>query len=87
MKCTYCAAEDHLESSCLKRTANRRWMMSAAALAFIFLGPFYTVGFLAGIIWSSAKAGFEFTSEWWPKIWRKISKEIEEETDDNEEGN
>lgn len=81
MKCAFCAAEDHLDSACPKKFAHRRWLMASAALAFVFLGPFYAVGFLAGIIWSSGKAGFEFTCEWWPKIWRKLSREIEEETE------
>lgn len=72
MKCDYCDKDDHLESACPMKAADRRGEVVIGVIVAIVMIPFYAVGFVMGLAWSAAQAGFNFTSDFWPQCWKTI---------------
>lgn len=85
MKCIYCGKEDHLESACSDKTASRRGEMLMGIAFAVFMAPFFAIGFLIGMVWSSLKAGFDFTWDSWPEVWKMILPKKKEDKDESEE--
>lgn len=72
MKCAYCKAADHLETSCPTKASDRRFEVLLGVFFFVFMLPFYAGGFLIGIFWSAFKSGFDFTDGMWPQTWKAL---------------
>jgi hypothetical protein len=72
MKCTYCDAQDHLETRCPSRAGDRRKEVGLGIVVFFLSFIPYIIGLLAGMWWSALKTGFVFTMDFWPSAWATI---------------
>lgn len=83
MKCEYCEATDHLETSCPTRAADRRKEVILAVFFLVLMSPAWILGTFLGLCWSSFTSAFKWMDGMWPQTWKAIRGVNKDERESN----